>query len=70
MADRLMLLDTASLYFRAYKEVLMDNRIPRAYLNTIYYTTLGTFINLLMTAIAAYPLSRRTFFGRKFFMLS
>ncbi|UVI30729.1 carbohydrate ABC transporter permease [Paenibacillus spongiae] len=56
--------------FGAYKEVLMDNRIPRAYLNTIYYTVLGTVINLLMTAVAAYPLSRRTFFGRKFFMLA
>jgi putative aldouronate transport system permease protein len=54
----------------AYKEVLYDNRIPRAYLNTIYYTALGTFINLLVTAVAAYPLSQRTFFGRKFFMFA
>jgi putative aldouronate transport system permease protein len=53
----------------AYGQVLADRRIPRAYLNTIFYTSLGTFINLLMTAIAAYPLSQRTFFGRKWFML-
>lgn len=54
----------------AYKQILSGNRIPRAYLNTLLYTGLGTFINLLMTAVAAYPLSRTTFFGRKFFMLA
>ncbi|MCJ8009085.1 carbohydrate ABC transporter permease [Lederbergia wuyishanensis] len=54
----------------AYKEILSQNKIPKAYLNTIIYTGLGTTINLLMTAIAAYPLSRVNFFGRKFFMLA
>jgi putative aldouronate transport system permease protein len=54
----------------AYKQIIENPRIPRAYLNTILYTSLGTFINLAMTAIAAYPLSRPGFFGRKFFMLA
>jgi len=53
----------------AYQQVLSNSKIPRAYLNTILYTSLGTFTNLLMTAIAAYPLSQRTFFGRKYFMM-
>lgn len=57
------------LNLEAYREVLEDSKIPRAYLNTIFYTTLGTTINLLMTAVAAYPLSHRDFFGRKWFML-
>ncbi|MDD9269081.1 carbohydrate ABC transporter permease [Paenibacillus sp. GCM10023248] len=57
------------LNFDAYKEVLKNDKIPRAYLNSVYYTALGTFINLLFTAVAAYPLSQRTFFGRKWFML-
>lgn len=52
----------------AYKLVLKNDRIPRSYLNTIIYTTVGTFINLFMTAIAAYPLSKKNFFGRNFFM--
>jgi putative aldouronate transport system permease protein len=56
--------------FDAYKEVLMDNKIPRAYLNTIYYTALGTFMNLLFTSIAAYPLSQPNFFGRKYWMFA
>lgn len=55
--------------FDAYVQVLKDERIPRAYMNTIFYTTLGTSINLLLTAIAAYPLSRKDFFGRKVFMV-
>lgn len=55
--------------FDAYGQVLKDERIPRAYMNTIFYTTLGTSINLLLTAIAAYPLSRKDFFGRKVFMV-
>jgi len=54
----------------AYKEVLFDNKIPRAYLNTVFYTFLGTFINLLFTAVAAYPLSQPQFVGRKFWMLA
>ncbi len=54
--------------FEAYAEVLKDDKIPRSYLNTILYTTLGTSINLLMTAIAAYPLANRNFVFRKFWM--
>lgn len=54
----------------AYAQVLNDDRVPRAYLNTIFYTTLGTVINLLLTAVAAYPLARKNFFGRKFFLLA
>ncbi|OIB00814.1 sugar ABC transporter permease [Paenibacillus sp. LC231] len=54
----------------AYAQVLNDDRVPRAYLNTIFYTALGTTINLLLTAVAAYPLARKNFFGRKFFLLA
>ncbi|MFK7697212.1 carbohydrate ABC transporter permease [Paenibacillus sp. HJGM_3] len=54
----------------AYREILETPRIPRAYLNTVLYTTVGTGINLLMTAVAAYPLSRPGFFGRKSFTVA
>lgn len=53
----------------AYKHVLMDNKIPRAYFNTIYYTAFGTFLNILFTAVAAYPLSQKDFIGRKYWMI-
>jgi putative aldouronate transport system permease protein len=54
--------------FEAYKFILEDIRIPRAYMNTIIYTAAGTLVNVLMTALGAYPLSKKGFFGRKFFM--
>ena len=52
----------------AYKMILEDSRIPRSYLNTVLYTALGTSVNLLMTAMGAYPLAKKNFFGRKFFV--
>jgi putative aldouronate transport system permease protein len=51
----------------AYKFILQDVRIPKAYLNTIIYTAAGTLVNVLMTAFGAYPLSKKGFFGKKFF---
>lgn len=51
--------------FDAYKIVFQNEKIWRAYLNTFIYTGLGTFINVLLTAMCAYPLSRRDFYGRK-----
>ncbi|MFC5405192.1 carbohydrate ABC transporter permease [Cohnella soli] len=54
----------------AYVNVLKDARIPRAYLNTIMYTALGMSINLLVTAVAAYPLAKSDFIGRKFWMMA
>lgn len=52
----------------AYKMVLHNDRIPRAYMNTIIYTVLGVSINLFMTAVAAYPLSNKNLFGRSVFV--
>jgi putative aldouronate transport system permease protein len=56
------------LNFNAYLQVLSDNKIPRAYLNTIMYTALGTIINVFLTCLAAYPLAQREFVGRKYWM--
>ena len=50
-----------------YKIILENNSIWRGYLNTIYYTVLGTSINLLVTLPAAYALSRADFYGHKVF---
>lgn len=49
-------------------ELVFENReIWNGYMNTIIYTSLGTFINLTMTVAGAYPLSRRDFRGRGIF---
>lgn len=49
----------------AYKVVFDNGQILRAYGNTIYYTALGTLINMVMTALCAYPLSRPHLKGRQ-----
>ncbi|GAA5028879.1 carbohydrate ABC transporter permease [Actinopolymorpha pittospori] len=53
----------------AYKLVFETEGALRAYYNTLWYTGVGTLLNVIMTVLAAYPLSRRTFVGRKFFMV-
>ena len=53
----------------SYQTLLNDPRIGQGYLNTIFYTVVGTMINLVMTVMAAFPLSRKYFYGRKFFNL-
>ena len=45
--------------------MVFENRdIWIGYRNTIFYTSLGTTINIAMTTIGAYPLSRKDFWGR------
>ena len=58
-----------SLTFDAYRLIFKDEDILTGYRNTIFYTTLGTSINLIMTIFAAYPLSRKDWVGRKFFTI-
>lgn len=53
----------------AYKMVFRDSSILTGYGNTIKYTLLGTGINIVMTVLAAYPLSRKDLKGRKFFTM-
>ena len=52
----------------AYEAVIEYKSIWIGYRNTIFYTVVGTIINLVMTICAAYPLSRKDFMPRNFFM--
>jgi putative aldouronate transport system permease protein len=52
-----------------YNEIMGDSRVWTGYKNTILYTTLGTFVNLLFTLPAAYVLSRKEFRARRVLML-
>jgi multiple sugar transport system permease protein/putative aldouronate transport system permease protein len=45
--------------FQGYRAVFKDTRIPTGYRNTIFYTVVGTLINVSMTLICAYPLARK-----------
>lgn len=48
-----------------FKMVMGYNDLWVSYANTIFYTVVGTFCNIVMTCLAAYPLSRHHFFLRK-----
>jgi putative aldouronate transport system permease protein len=51
-----------------YKAVFQNAQIWTGYSNSAIYTVAGTFLNIVMTVIAAYPLSRRDFWGRNLIM--
>jgi len=53
----------------SYVHVFNYPDVWRGYRNSILYTALGTAINLVMTTLAAYPLSRRRLYGRSVFMV-
>jgi len=55
--------------FQAYVRVFRDSAIFTSFLNTVLYTSTGTLINLAMTTMGAYPLSRPNLPGRKSIML-
>lgn len=54
---------------KTYSYVFKDKLIMTGYMNSIIYTVLGTIISVIITLIAAYPLSRTTLFGKGWFML-
>ena len=55
-----------NLSLDTFKILLRNKDIFISFKNSFVYTVLGTFINLLLSCLCAYPLSRRTFSGRRF----
>lgn len=55
--------------FDGYKKIFSDTKIWTAYNNTIFYTVVGTTINIILTMLISYPLSRKNFFARKALMV-
>ena len=55
--------------FGAYEEVFQYPRFFTSYRNTIVYTLIGTLVNLTMSSLCAYPLSRKNFYGRNVFSI-
>ncbi|KQO04508.1 carbohydrate ABC transporter permease [Paenibacillus sp. Leaf72] len=56
--------------FFGYGEIFKDERIWTGYRNTLFYTSVGTLVNLLFTLPAAYVLSRKEFKARKYIMFA
>lgn len=52
-----------------YQRIFENTKIWRSYSNTIFYTVVGTAINVILTLMLAYPLSRKKFFARKWLLL-
>ncbi|MCR2050092.1 carbohydrate ABC transporter permease [Acetatifactor muris] len=55
--------------FEGYKTVFGYTSIWVGYKNTVIYTVIGVIISVVMTLLAAYPLSRDDFKGKKFFTI-
>lgn len=64
-----LLLAPAGLDFSAYAKVFSNKSILTGYLNTIFYVVVGTSVNILLTSMAAYVLSRKGLMLRRFFTL-
>lgn len=54
--------------FTPYLHVFENESIWSGFRNTILYTLIGTFVNIILTILAAYPLSQRDLPGRKTLM--
>lgn len=57
------------LTLAGYEIVLQNRELLNSYGNTVLYTVAGTAINLVLTVMAAYPISRRDFKGRNALMV-
>ena len=59
---------------KGYEKVIDDTRIWTGYINSIFYTVCGTFLNVMVTMAAAFSLSRKDLPGKgkimTFFMIT
>lgn len=58
IAHRGILLHPLGFTWKGYQALFRDNSIMRAYANTLIYVVLGTAVNMVMTVMGAYTLSR------------
>ena len=70
--DKLMTYDGLLLWprgftFKGYELVFKNPNIVSGFVNTVYYTLLGTAINIVMTCMCAYVMANRQIMLNKFF---
>jgi multiple sugar transport system permease protein/putative aldouronate transport system permease protein len=53
---------------QGYEAVFKSDRIWIGFRNSLFYAVVGTLVNVVMTILAAYPLSRNDFAGRNIIM--
>lgn len=52
-----------------YKTVFKNEQVLQGYANSLFYTVFGTLISVVLTIMIAYPLSKKTFYGRNSVMM-
>ena len=68
MAHSGLLLHPLGFDLGAYKLVMRNPMIGLSYLNTLFVVIVGTVLNIIMTALAAYVLSRKSFYWKRILM--
>lgn len=63
-----ILLKPLGFNFEAYKMVFKNPDIVRGYSNTIYIVVIGVFLNIIVTALGAYVLSRKDLYFKGILM--
>lgn len=53
----------------SYQAIMRSGKVPLGFKNSLVYTALGTVINIVLTSLAAYPLSKRNLPLRRFYTL-
>jgi putative aldouronate transport system permease protein len=51
-----------------YEAVFEHNLLVRSFLNSVFYTVAGAAVSVVLTVLAAYPLSRKDLYGRNVIM--
>ncbi|QGQ94852.1 carbohydrate ABC transporter permease [Paenibacillus psychroresistens] len=57
------------LSLKGYKAVFQNDDVVKGYANSLIYKSAGTLISVALTIMIAYPLSRKTVFGRSMAMI-
>ncbi|MDQ1908964.1 carbohydrate ABC transporter permease [Paenibacillus sp. GD4] len=53
---------------KGYEAVFSNKAIWSGFANSLFYTVVGTIVNVVLTLMAAYPLARKDFIGRNLIM--
>ena len=69
VARGLVIFKPSGFELSSYKKVSETPNLWTSYGNTIFYSTVGTLVNMILTVLCAYPLSKRRLMGRRFIMI-
>lgn len=62
-------LPVGPISLKSYGYLMQSSDLWTAYYNTLWYTVVGVVVNVVMTVVYAYPLSRKEFYGRTAIMI-